>query len=700
MQFNTALCFLLSSMGLFLLFRRAYVAVKVVSGALIFLGGLSGLQYIIGANFGIDELFMEAYILVKTSHPGRMAPNTALSFVVMGCSLLTLRHYLEASRFERLSCALSGTVFVLGSIPFIGYIMGIETAYGWGYLTRMAVHTSLCFVVLSVGLLGVLIKSKDDPLIERKWLPIFSGYLILIVGVFIWSGLHHYQIESLKEMVSYERLFLKHHIQKELDKPIQELWQEGSEANNIVQFDPSRVGILFEEILYKALESRYNLTVLYDGAVVYEYVNPSKGLPNYTQFFEVDHGNVQFEIRIMPVESLITKFNTSFIPLFSLSIFVVIAVLIFWLIQYIQKSVMSNKELYKLNQMSLQHVDNLTGVLTNIANLDFSEKAEITGASKRFDTIAEQVNLVSEQLAMALTKMDEKNRLLGHMNEELKQRAEDVDAQRLAALNIAADIREMLEKTERAEQAAREQAIQLEQSNNSLQEFARIVSHDLQEPLRKVLMYSDKIQTGVQDSGNQKLDAYIEKMNSATTRMQQLISDILHYSRVTSFDVEMESVDIAKLVQEVVDDLEVRIAESNSVIKTQLSGSVSTNRILLKQLIQNLVGNALKFHKPDSAPEVLISGGPQHDHYHFSVKDNGVGFEQEQSERIFEIFQRLHPKGEYKGTGIGLTICKKIIQRLGGDIMTKSEPGKGAEFTVSLPLGGQETKGALVNKHD
>lgn len=597
MQFNTALCFVLASSSLVFVQKRYFSVAYCTAILLVLLSGLSGLQYLLNLNFGIDQLFMDAFLTVKTSHPGRMAPNTALAFVCTGICVFVVAEYVRKNRFETLLCVLGSGVFLFGAIPFIGYVMEIEAAIGWGFLTRMALHTSICFITLSFVLMAFLLRqNQPDYFIERRWIPIFSGSIILFLGMFIFSILHQYQLEAVNDLVHYKDVLTGREITR------------------------------------------------------------------------------------------LTELNASLIPLFCLIVFVVIAMITSVLVRYIQKSFIYNKALSKMHHDAYIRVENITEVLSNIAQLNFSKQATITHDNAEFDILASQVNQVSDQLSAAITDMYEKQCLLESLNQKLESHSKEVSDQRLAALNIAADVREMLEKTEIAEHVASQHAARLEESNKSLEEFARIVSHDLQEPLRKVLMYSDKIKRGFERTETDVDVSYIHKMQNATQRMQQLISDILHYSRVTSVQVDVEPVDVHELTQELLEDLEVLITEKKGVINYQVSGTVVSSRVLLKQVLLNLIGNALKFSKENVPPVVAIRGEQREDDYWITVEDNGIGFEQEQAERIFEVFQRLHQRGVYKGTGIGLSICKKIVERLDGQINVVSELGKGTLFSVSLPL--------------
>jgi ligand-binding sensor domain-containing protein/signal transduction histidine kinase len=227
----------------------------------------------------------------------------------------------------------------------------------------------------------------------------------------------------------------------------------------------------------------------------------------------------------------------------------------------------------------------------------------------------------------------------------------------------------------------------LEASNRELEYFAYIASHDLQEPLRKIRAFSDRIAKHYAERLDEQGQDYLSRMGSAAARMQGLIDALLGLSRVTTSRKPMQQVKLNALLDEVLGDLEVRIHATGGTVEVDTLPDISGDPVQIRQLFQNLIGNALKFHRPGTPPHVTVTAEPVGaETLRIRVADNGVGFDTKDAERVFLPFQRLHGRSEYEGTGIGLTICQKIVDRHGGTIRADSEPGRGTQFSFTLPL--------------
>lgn len=232
----------------------------------------------------------------------------------------------------------------------------------------------------------------------------------------------------------------------------------------------------------------------------------------------------------------------------------------------------------------------------------------------------------------------------------------------------------------------------LSRSNQELQDFAYVASHDLQEPLRKIRAFGDILLAEYSEGlGDGK--EYLVRMQNAASRMSTLIQDLLAFSRVTTRAQVTEPIDLGKIVREVIVDLEWRIQDLEGVVEIGELPIISADATHMRQLFQNLIGNALKFHRPNVPPVVSISLDKATDPtmYTIFVKDNGIGFDERYLDRIFSVFQRLHGKDEYEGTGIGLAVVRKIVERYGGTITATSTKNVGSIFKVSFPKALEET---------
>jgi PAS domain S-box-containing protein len=227
----------------------------------------------------------------------------------------------------------------------------------------------------------------------------------------------------------------------------------------------------------------------------------------------------------------------------------------------------------------------------------------------------------------------------------------------------------------------------LEQNNQSLQDFASIAAHDLKEPLRKVSSFGIMLRQKYEDALGQTGNDYLDRMLNATERMQSLLAGLLDYSRVATTSEPFVEVDLCDLIGEVLSDLEVRIVKTGGEVHFETLPVISADPTQMRQLFQNLIGNALKFHKPDEKPIVRVRSVSSTDAAcQIVVEDNGIGFEEQYLEKIFAPFQKLHGRREFEGTGLGLAICRKIVERHGGSITAGSTPGVGSKFVVTLPV--------------
>lgn len=264
----------------------------------------------------------------------------------------------------------------------------------------------------------------------------------------------------------------------------------------------------------------------------------------------------------------------------------------------------------------------------------------------------------------------------------------------LTDLTLQKETQRQLKKNNEALEAANKA---LEASNNDLQQFASVASHDLQEPLRKIQIFSNFMKER-QTELSPESKKYLEKIIESSARMKNLIVDVLNYSRLSANDLQLECIDLNELVRDLLEDFELIIEEKKATIILKELPCVDVNKGQMRQVFQNIISNALKFSLPGKTPLITISSkrisaksfdSPAQadgDYCLITIEDNGIGFEQKYVNNIFALFERLNSKDKYEGTGIGMAIAKKIIDKHNGLITAKSEKEKGASFKIILPL--------------
>jgi PAS domain S-box-containing protein len=251
----------------------------------------------------------------------------------------------------------------------------------------------------------------------------------------------------------------------------------------------------------------------------------------------------------------------------------------------------------------------------------------------------------------------------------------------------------------RTEEAINRKAAELARSNAELEQFAYVASHDLQEPLRKIQAFGDRLKTKCDAVNLEEGRDYLERMQGAAARMRTLINDLLTFSRVIRSSQPFVEADCNAIIKGVLSDLEVHIEQCKATIEVAQIPNIEADPMQMRQLFQNLIGNALKFQPPNHQPVVKIgaqliknpfAGTADEDPYaeqcEITVQDNGIGFDEKYLDKIFAVFQRLHGRDGYEGTGVGLAVCRRITERHGGIITAKSKPGEGATFIVTFPV--------------
>lgn len=296
---------------------------------------------------------------------------------------------------------------------------------------------------------------------------------------------------------------------------------------------------------------------------------------------------------------------------------------------------------------------------------------------------------------------DLQHEVVAHGPPEFQALGADVEAMRKGLLTQLAVVEEAKTAAERARGRVEEQAEELRRSNRDLEQFAYVASHDLQEPLRKVASFCQLLEKRYKGQLDERADQYIEFAVDGAKRMQQLINDLLSFSRVGRLSTGVSEVDLGECLSRALRNLDLVITETDAQVTSDPLPTVLGEAPLLTQVFQNLVSNAVKFRGEES-PRVHVGARQVGEDWEFSVADNGIGIEAQYAERIFVIFQRLHPKDEYEGTGIGLALCRKIIEHHGGRIWLDTEVEHGTTFHFTLPVASPlaTTSGQSVGEGD
>ncbi len=317
----------------------------------------------------------------------------------------------------------------------------------------------------------------------------------------------------------------------------------------------------------------------------------------------------------------------------------------------------------------------------------------IQGQIVRFSGVVQDVT----ERALTRQKLEESEARYRTLSESLAQLVQE-QTEELAASN--AELAANNEELAAINEELTESTSLLVRSNENLQKFAYVASHDLQEPLRKIQSFGEILKTRFADQLGEGVD-YLNRMQSAASRMSTLIRDLLTFSRISTQRDTSDLVSLTEVVGRVLTDLELVIQETGATIRVDPLPTVPGDASQLGQLFQNLLTNALKFHRQEAAPVIVVSARlVASDHlpagvrparasliYHrIDVADNGMGFDEKYLDRIFQVFQRLHGKSDFAGTGIGLAISEKVVTNHGGAITATSQPGQGATFTVYLPV--------------
>ncbi len=742
MKVNTALAFVF--LGAALLFSRTKTSrpkAVVVCGLLaVFLGSAAILGFLFHWGPAMDELFVRDYWPNSDqTYPGRMAPMTAFNFVLSGLALLALKTDRKIQLWGAQSALL--LTALLSLIAVIGYLYGVRSLYQVSAFTTMAFHTAVTFLIFSLGSLAlrpkeglaeIFLSKGTGARIARRllpiaiFLPILLGWLrikgtewnwfevdfgttLLVVLFFLlmgtaigWqSALLNRESAALSEKTALLDLVLHNMSEGIVVADAQGkmvYYNEGAQRISGIGMSAQKSDKWTEE--YGVFNEDQETPC------------PKEEIPLVKAIhgIEVNHV-IQFLRNAAHPEGIFVSVNGR--PLRDERGNITGGLVV---VRDITREKQAEEEKKKL-EATLRTQDFITSVLENLPNMVFVKDAkdlrfvmfnkageELLGVP-RTDLIGKNdYDFFPKEDADFFTAKDRKTlearQLLDVPEETLQTREKGpriLHTKKIPVLNQKGAPQYLLgiseDITEQKEQEKMKIYTQaLETSNRELQDFVFVASHDLQEPLRKIQAFGEFLRDEFKEVLGETGRDYVERMRNAANRMQILINDLLALTRVTTKAQPFIPVNLSDILQGVLSDLETRIGENKAKVEAGPLPTLEADATQMRQLFQNLIGNALKFQRPGVPPEIKVYAstppefGKRGSRCRITVEDNGIGFDNKYGEQIFKVFERLHGRDEYEGTGIGLAVCRKVVERHGGMIKAEGVLGKGSIFTIELPL--------------
>ncbi|MGR3318341.1 MAG: ATP-binding protein, partial [Candidatus Anammoxibacter sp.] len=639
MQYNTAIGFVLcgSSMLLEIFKYRRYAA--IVGVFTMVLGLLTLVQYIMNANFGIDELFMRHTIEVGTSHPGRMAPNTALCFVLFS-SCMAIHFFFRKQVYHALLVAVLGSiVFGLSLVALSGYMFQLESAYGWSNLTRMAVHTSSGFVVLSVGSLFLIWSNEiTNKVIIPRWLPVTVGISVLSVTICFWMALqssyHSSTIQEGRINILLTTILITGTLLALVLALVSYLAQVATarahrfEIANQNLCDEIEARTKAEETIRKlsqAVEQSPASVMITDTDGVIEYVNP--------RFCEL------------------TGFT-------------------------FEEAVGQNASLVKSGENSAEKYKELWGNITSgklwVGELrNRNKNGELYWELAYISPIRNNENEIKNFVAVKEDITDRK-----HVEQELA----------MERISLEKRVEKRTNELHISLQKLNENYATLQRVETTRDAMTHMIVHDLRSPLAAVKGASQLLQI---TNDKESVSKNVPRIIAAVQNMEDLIKDILDVSKLESGEmpVSLSSLNIAQIINDVYElfapQAEKRNIQFNYTLKSNNIPAMA-DKTLLSRILQNLVSNGLK-HTDDSLTIVVETDDKD---VIISVNDNGSGIPDKYADRVFDKYFQIEAGQERKiyGVGLGLAFCKMAIEAQKGSIWVESEEGKGSSFKVKINM--------------
>ncbi len=717
MKANTALAFVLAGLSLWLQARegasaRRWWVARAAALSTALIGSLTLLEYVAGLDLGIDQLlFEEAATALATSSPGRMAPATAFAFLALGLALLLLDT--ATRRGWRPAEALGLVAAAVAFTGLLGYLLRVPSFAGIGSYWQMALHTTWGILALVVGIMlaradrgvmSLVTAPTAGGVVVRRLMPLavvvpvalawlrFEGQRLGLYGTEF--GLALYALADVG-VLSAAIVWIARSLDA-LDRARKDAHQAlvAAEARfrGLVEAAPDAIIGTDAEGRILLVNRRTEETFGYSRDELI-------GQPE--QVLLLEHLRI-LDSRPGPVgrrkDGSEFPVEISSSPLESPDGMVALA-----LLRDVTQRQLAGEALRESESRFRQLAEGLPLLVWTckpdgpcdylspqwVAYTGIPEAEQLGSGwleqlhpEDRAPTFAAWTAAVE-----AGSNLDVDFRIRGADGAYrwFKTRGvplKDGSGRLVKWFGTNTDIHDRIE----AQEQLRRSAAELERSNQDLQEFAFVASHDLQEPLRKITAFGERLRERAGDALDEQARDYLARMERAAERMEQLIESLLDLSRVTTKAQPFAPTSLEQVVREVLADLDVRIRQTGARVDVGPLPTIAADPLQMRRLVQNLVLNALKFREADKPPVIAIGsealdGGL----WRITVTDNGIGFEEKYLDRIFKPFQRLHGRGQFEGSGMGLAICKKIAGRHGGEITARSRPGEGSTFILTLP---------------
>jgi PAS domain S-box-containing protein len=603
--------------------------------AAVGLGALTMFEWLTEIDLGIDRLlFRDDATVVGTIVPGRMTPWTALNLIVFGTAILLI----DVRRAARRS--ISQTLALLGCLPLIvsllGYAFRIPELYGLGLNAHIAIHTSVAFLFLAVGILAARPEwNADQSALKDYGIAILAVTLAFLPRWLFWPLLG----TAIPFLTNWPAIIIA-------------AWYGGFRAGFLATL-LSAIGTAF--FLF---EPRYSLAM----------ANPSEQ--------------------------------------FGLGLFLLLGVGLSLMLERAKKAeytlLVTDAETRAIRAASVYNRSLIEASLDPLVTIGYDGRITDVNTTSEMITGCNRQELIGRDFADFFVDPDkaragyheafcagiirdyalEIRHKNGHVTPVMYNASvyRDATGQVLGVFAAARDITERIHM----EVALAKRAEALESSNKELEHFAYIASHDLQEPLRMITSFAELLAKRYQGKIDEKADKFIHYIVDGAMRMHTLINDLLTFSRVATRAKPFALTSSETALAEVLANLQIAIADKGAIVTHDPLPDVIVDSTQFEQVLQNLIANALKFC--DRKPQVHLGAIRQGDEWRFSVQDNGIGIANEHMDRLFVIFQRLHSRSEYPGTGIGLAVCKKVVERHGGRIWIESVLGHGSTFYFTIPV--------------